>query len=63
MDFPFVLDERYQLYSFEAVSVLKPAELVCVTKMEKERGILAIIESVKPFRGSLEDAQMNCSTA
>ena len=48
---------------FEAVSVLKPAELVCVTKNgKKSEEYWPIIESVKPFRGSLEDAQDELQT-
>lgn len=43
---------------FEAVSVLKPSELVCVTKGgKKSEEYWPIIDSVTPFQGSLEDAQ------
>ena len=43
---------------FEAVSVLKPSQLVCITKDgKKSEEYWSILDSVKPFQGSLEDAQ------
>ena len=48
---------------FAAASVPPPAELVCVTKNgKKSEEYWPIIESVKPFRGSLEDAQDELQT-
>jgi len=43
---------------FEAVSVLKPSQLVCITRDGKKiEEYWSILDSVKPFQGSLEDAQ------
>ncbi|HPR34818.1 MAG TPA: asparagine synthase-related protein [Anaerolineaceae bacterium] len=43
---------------FEAVSVLRPAELVSITKDgKKSEEYWSILDNVKPFQGSLEDAQ------
>lgn len=48
---------------FENVSVLKPSELMSITKDEKvSEEYWSILESVKPFRGSLEDAQAELQT-
>lgn len=48
---------------FENVSVLKPSELVSVTKDEKiSEEYWSILDSVKPFHGSLEDAQGELQT-
>lgn len=43
---------------FQSVSVLKPAELVSLTKSSKQsQTYWSILESFKPFEGSIEDAQ------
>lgn len=43
---------------FEAVSVLKPSELVDITKVGRQsEEYWPILDSVKPFTGSLEDAE------
>jgi len=48
---------------FQAVSVLKPSELVSITKNgRKSEKYWSILESVKPFQGSLEDAQDELQT-
>lgn len=48
---------------FDNVSVLKPSELVSVTKYEKiSEEYWSILDSVKPFHGSLEDAQGELQT-
>lgn len=48
---------------FEAVSVLKPSELASITKDgKKSEEYWSILDSVKPFQGSLEDAQDELQT-
>lgn len=48
---------------FQALSVLKPAELVSRTKNGKQsQTYWSILENVKPFAGSIEDAQAELRT-
>ena len=48
---------------FEAVSVLKPSELVTITKDGKRsEEYWSILDNVKPFQGSLEDGQSELQT-